>query len=318
VSAAPCRAPASLAAALSALRRRGAVGIAVERSQYSTSHATFDVTVTDADGRVRQLVWKALGDTALLPDAQLHRPEFARSGARETLVYRSLLAGRSLGTPTCEAAGTASAPWILLERVDGRELYQIGEWGSWERAAAWLARHHTGPLPPARLGARLAHYERAWFERFPARAQRAATTASARRRLEAVLAHWQLALDALDRMPAVFVHGDFYASNVLIERGTGRVRPVDWEMAGLGPPLLDLAALTSGTVGADGRERLGAAYLAALPRADRPSAGRLADDLRWCRVLLAVQWLGWSPGWVPPREHRTDWLAAAEAALAAP
>ena len=48
--------------------------------------------------------------------------------------------------------------------------------------------------------------------------------------------------------PRTFLHGEFYPSNVLIEDAVEgpRVRPVDWEMAGLGPGLADLAALISG------------------------------------------------------------------------
>jgi hypothetical protein len=29
------------------------------------------------------------------------------------------------------------------------------------------------------------------------------------------------------------------------------------------------------------------------------------------RLLVAVQWLGWSDGWRPPPEHAHDWLADA-------
>ncbi len=51
------------------------------------------------------------------------------------------------------------------------------------------------------------------------------------------------ALARLAGLPAVFVHGEFYASNILVS--PGRVCPVDWEMAGIGPGVLDLAALAT-------------------------------------------------------------------------
>ena len=49
-------------------------------------------------------------------------------------------------------------------------------------------------------------------------------------------------------------------SNVLVEVPTGRVCPVDWEMAGIGPLLLDLAALTSASWSPRERREIAAAY----------------------------------------------------------
>jgi hypothetical protein len=31
-----------------------------------------------------------------------------------------------------------------------------------------------------------------------------------------------------------------------------------------------------------------------------------------CRLLLAIQWLGWASGWTAPEDHRNDWLEEAE------
>jgi hypothetical protein len=31
-----------------------------------------------------------------------------------------------------------------------------------------------------------------------------------------------------------------------------------------------------------------------------------------CRLLFAVQWLGWARGWDPPPDHQNDWLEEAE------
>jgi len=40
------------------------------------------------------------------------------------------------------------------------------------------------------------------------------------------------------------IHGDFHFANVLVGRGTGRVAAVvDWELATVGDPLLDLGHL---------------------------------------------------------------------------
>ena len=37
----------------------------------------------------------------------------------------------------------------------------------------------------------------------------------------------------------------------------------------------------------------------------------LLATLDWCRLHLAVRWVGWAPSWSPPREHRHDWLREA-------
>jgi hypothetical protein len=83
-------------------------------------------------------------------------------------------------------------------------------------------------------------------------------------------------------------------------------------MAGVGPGLLDLAALTSGRWTTAERRRLGLAYHEAWSEAGcRPSVDELLDGLEHARLAIAVQWLGWSERWVPPPEHAHDWLADA-------
>jgi thiamine kinase-like enzyme len=114
--------------------------------------------------------------------------------------------------------------------------------------------------------------------------------------------------------PQLLVHGELYPSNVLVA-GAGaavEVWPVDWEMAGVGSPLLDLAALTSGWEG-DVQADLVDAYLDEMGpggwwASDRDEVGELLDC---CRLHYALQWLGWSPQWSPPREHARDWVSEA-------
>jgi len=113
-------------------------------------------------------------------------------------------------------------------------------------------------------------------------------------------------------LPCTFIHGEFYASNVLVHTlpdVSVRICPIDWEMAAVGPGLMDLAALTAGLWSADARRALAEAYL------DTNGFRGTEDDfwiaLDCCRLQLAVQWLGWSPGWQAPEPHRHDWLAEA-------
>jgi hypothetical protein len=116
-------------------------------------------------------------------------------------------------------------------------------------------------------------------------------------------------------LPVTLIHGEFYASNVLVQQTPMalRVCPVDWEMAAVAPGLMDLAALTAGQWAGTERTALALAYHDALAREGLPSPP-IADFLTaldFCRLHVAVQWLGWSPDWLPPAEHRQDWLGEA-------
>jgi aminoglycoside phosphotransferase (APT) family kinase protein len=91
-----------------------------------------------------------------------------------------------------------------------------------------------------------------------------------------------------------------------------RIAPVDWEMAGVGPGLLDLASLVAGQWGETDRLAMVAAYAGAATGSP-PDLDFLAD-LERCRLLNAVELLGRSPRWRPPTEHAHDWLGEAESA----
>ena len=108
-------------------------------------------------------------------------------------------------------------------------------------------------------------------------------------------------------LPAGFLHGELYASNVLVDERSGRVCPVDWEMAGVGPMLLDLAALASGSWRGEERRAIATAYWQ-VARCSM-TLDELLAALDVCRLYIALQWLGWSRGWTPPAEHAHDWLS---------
>jgi thiamine kinase-like enzyme len=111
------------------------------------------------------------------------------------------------------------------------------------------------------------------------------------------------------------VHGDFNASNILVTRSPAgtRIRIIDWETAGVGPGLLDLASLMSGRLPDTHRAQMIDAYRANLDgsRLGALSFAEFDEALSWCRLAMAVQWLGWSPGWSPPEAHMHDWRAEA-------
>jgi aminoglycoside phosphotransferase len=287
--------------------------VVVTASRYATSHATSEVDVVRPDGTVVELLFKDLAPGGLLAEAAGRRPGFLDDPRREVEVYRSVLAVAGLGTARCLAAGESDGePWLLLERVPGRVLWQVGELDVWCDVARWAARLHSEPVDLG-VSPRLLHYDRSYFELWPRRARQhvAAGDGAAHSRLDRVLARYDEVVDALVSLPVQLVHGELYASNVVVETASGRVCAVDWEMAGIGAGVLDLAALVAGDWDQAQRASLIRAYHGALPAERRGPLDALEADVTRGRLHLCLQWLGWSPGWEPPAAHGRDWLGTA-------
>jgi hypothetical protein len=244
----------------------------------------------DADGR--PLLLKDLSPSALTERSRTAKLDFLHEPSREIEVYRTLLEGADLDTP--ELAGAVAEPergryWLVVERVDGTPLYQAGL-ERWHEVARWLARlHERFAGTPA--SEKLVRYDRAYFELWP---ERAGVRPPG----------YEAVVDRLAGLPTTLVHGELYPSNVLL--AGDRVCVVDWELAGVGPAVLDLAALTLG-LEEDDSAALAETYRAAL--GDPPDANELGFGLDCARLHLAIQWLGWSAEWAPPPEHARDWRA---------
>ena len=289
-------------------------------SDYRSSNALEEIDAELADGRVLRLVFKDLSPRALLECARGARPEFLREPRREIEVYRTFLAVAGLGTAAYYGAAAdedRGRYWLFLDRVPGQALNQVGEFAAWLQAARWLAALHTLTVGAAQaLGeARLVAFDADYFRLWPRRAQAFARRSADRRMLARLAGRYDPAVERLAALPRTMIHGEFFAANVLVHNlePSWRVCPVDWETAALGPGLVDLAALTAGQWADPQREALALAYHAeqtargGLP----PAPEALLTDLDFCRLHLAVQWLGWSPEWSPPPEHSHDWLGEA-------
>jgi aminoglycoside phosphotransferase (APT) family kinase protein len=288
---------------------------------YRSTFPLEEIVLGRTAGDRRSLVFKDLSRYGATDPVWRVKAPFLHDPLREIEVYRDVLAPNGVSAPECAATVIESERgryWLFLEKVEGDLLWQVGDMEIWCRTAGWLARMHaqfagsTKTLPRRLLVHDRDHYAR-WLER-ARRFVRWPELANGKAHGFDWLAQRYLRVTerVLDR-PATFLHGEFYPSNIVIE-GSGdrsRTRPVDWEMAGVGPGTLDLAALASGAWGETERHALAGAYREALPARQRPSLGALLEDLDGARLLLAVQWLGWSAGWNPPREHAHDWLATA-------
>jgi thiamine kinase-like enzyme len=272
-------------------------------SPFATSHALEEVDAELPSGERLALILKRLGDDALHESARAAKPDFLRDPRREIEVYEHVLADAGLGTPRCYGSGP---DWLLLERVAGMELRFVGERATWERAAGWLAGMHARLRPGG--ATRLLRHDRASLARWAERAARNAPE------VEGVAARHPALADRLDAQPTAVLHGELYPSNVLV--AGDRICPIDWEVAAVGPALLDLAALTAGRGWSEAdRRAIALAYRDAL--ADPPDEDAFLADLDAARLYAALQWLGWATeAWRPPRAHRNDWTAEALEAAA--
>ena len=279
-------------------------------NSYCSSFDIEDIEVTGDDGSPLRLVFKDLAAAALTPQARGAKPPALLDACREIEAYLEVLPPAAVEVAHCYGAVTEPSIgryWLFLEAVDGVPLWQVSGRSAWEEAAMWLAHLHAGEAPAAHR--HLVRYDDAYFGRWIDRAVAFAPAGS----LDAVAAGWTRVVEQLTAWPHTLVHGEYYPSNVLVRRrmAAPRVVPVDWEMAGVGPGLLDLAALSSGGWTRAEQERLALVYLESLPAAGRPSADALLQALAYFRLYIAVQWVGWSQDWSPPPEHAHDWLSEA-------
>jgi hypothetical protein len=309
---------------LVSLRRR--------HSRYSSSSAIENVELELAGGKRLSLIFKDLSPGSLLESARSVRPNFLYDPTREIEIYRKVLDPAQFGTPIFYGAvGRADLKkyWLFLERVPGPLLWQLGRMETWRQAARWLARFHShfaqaGYCRGKNQLAPLLEYDRRlltlWWTRAEtflagATPQGLAAGRGTLRSFSRLAGRHERVIDRLLTLGETFVHGEFYPSNVILRReGTAsRVCPIDWEVAGIGPGLIDLAALTSGAWNLEQKKTMIAAYRDALEpaRGWPPSLAELMEGVQYCQLHLAIQWLGWAADWSPPKMHARDWLREA-------
>lgn len=288
---------------------------------YETSFAIDALDVELEGGERLALLVKDVGPAGLSAAASAAKPAHTLDPVREISVYRDLLGPARLGTPRFHGAVVdpeAERWWLFIERVEGEVLTDVGEVPVWCEAAAWaggLSRAVAAKSGP------FLHRDGSWHERWiEAAVAELESGEEPERETAALLRDARPSLvERLLALPRTFVHGELYPANVVVVRTAGapaRIAPVDWELAGTGPYALDLAALTGGW-GGEEREAMCRAFHGALPADERPGLGRLSEDVDLCRLALALQWIGWAPGWVPPPAQRHDWRGEAARLLEA-
>ena len=300
-------------------------------SGYASTHrlATLDVDLAE---RRLSFVLKGCGRAAAAC-ARVSRPAFTVDGDREPWAYETVLPKTGLTAPGLLgrlSGGGEASDHLLLERTEGVELYQLGRPAAWMAAARWLARLHDRGgrlLPDFGKSGRLLAQDSALHLRWLARARRYAVQKNRIDRvrvLERLAGPYRKAVARLASLPKTLLHGEFYPSNIMVDV---RVRPprvetIDWETVGSGPGVLDVAALTSGAWDESARASIVAAYRREFARLSGTSGnGKVPPgldpmSLASGRMVVAMQWLGWSPAWTPPPEHVNDWEGEALRAAA--
>jgi hypothetical protein len=294
----------------------------------SANRSSFAIEELDVhldDGTSLQLIFKDVSRQGLLEEARAVKPAFLYNPLREIETYRAILRPHRLGA-TCYGAvvdDQLGRYWLFLEKVPGQELYLV-DFTTWQQVASWLAAMHTRFAGEVELLAQATHllsyngdFYRLWMRRAQAflRQAEASQPGRARHGIEWLAERYDQVVERLVALPVTFIHGEFYASNVLVQETGGELRvcPVDWEMAAVGPGLIDLAALTAGGWTDEEKRVLALAYCEVLDRdGNWPVEPKtFLEALAYCRLHVAVQWLGWSQEWSPPAEHTQDWLGEA-------
>src|SRR5439155_21198427 len=186
------------------------VGLERAPSPYRSSFALEDLTVRLDDGRSLDIVFKDVSPRGLSDAARAVKPAFLYDPRREIRTHVEALNPSRLGTAVCY--GAVEEPesgrfWLLLEKVAGRELYQVGEFPIWQETAVWLAGLHS------RFAARVAslqrmipllRYDADFYRLWPKRALgflRKAAPAGTYRRLEQIAARYERVAERLTSLP---------------------------------------------------------------------------------------------------------------------
>jgi hypothetical protein len=289
---------------------------------YRTSYPIEYLKVYFHEGTELDVIFKNLSWHSLTETTQKAKPEFLYNPLREINVYKKLLSLNKSDTAIYYGSIVESSLdryWLFLEKIPGIELYQVGDLSFWQQVARWIARFHVsyyGLMEQIGCEVNLlmhdAHYYQRWITRAKNFVYQDKLTAM-RLRMEWLAERYDKAVDYLISLPRTFIHGEFYPSNILIQTLENELRicPIDWEMASIGPGLMDLAALIAGNWNEMDKALITDAYQRELSSHIMVHEKEFNTALMCCQLAVAVQWLGWSPHWTPPPEHSQDWLKQA-------
>ena len=321
---APSAPDAPLRALIAAATGRTVLTLQRQSSDYYSTYPMEHLRATLDNGQSLSLLFKDLSPNPAAPHRNV-KPAFLLDPLREINVYRHVLAPLHPDVPrlfASRADASSGEYWLLLENLPGAPLYEVGDFSLWQFAARRLAALHARFAHRTReLAATvpLLRHDCASFLQWPRRALAllAKHRPEDRDRLALLCARYDPIADLLASLPQTFLHGECYASNIIASAAPPRICFVDWEMAATGPGLLDLAALVAGRWTSDQRTSLAQSYYQSYMQesvnniAPLPPFPAFLRALQFARLHIAVQWVGWSDHWSPPKAHAQDWLGEA-------
>jgi hypothetical protein len=302
-----------------AVRRAAGLGaeiVSVHRtpSPYATVFLSEVVSVELASGERVSIFVKHLGEE------QRSHPD-KRVREREVRVYGELLGDRDLPVPRFLGSGWNDATGrreLFLEYIDGWNLKYQGL-RYWYTAARHLAQLH---LAFARRGDRLLgrdfllRLDRDYLFAWAGRALAAVSSLSAElaSRLQRTVDELSVAVDLLAEQPPTLVHNDLAPKNVIADTSASPDRTciVDWEMAGVGCGLIDLAHLIYGLPPREA-ERMFDLYSEELTGTGlMPSHGEGKRLLASCQLQGTLYRLAHADVWRLPLERVGEWITDSE------
>lgn len=246
------------------------------------------------------------------------RPGLANAGLREAGIYRSLSIQLPMPTPALIVADPDGA-WLVIEAVEAQAalgpwtveeylqslalLARLHErfWGLADDLSAypWLARPLTLDYEIHVYAAAQALGEIVRQEWPPLIAHSLQTLGT----LGQIISQAEQVVEPLRAMPFTLLHGDFWAGNIVRDED-GDLVVFDWQLAGLGPGVLDLVVFLQ-TSQWQPRAAAELGSFAAPPELPLPPAKLISRYRREIARLLGLRWSDaqWSELW----DHALLW-----------
>ena len=256
-----------------------------------------------------------------LSDKDSEHPD--KSGPdREIEIYTTLFRGSDLPVPKvcgCRWNNVSKRHELFLEYLDAWRLqhYEVKHWVTAVKRLAHFHLYFANRLETLRSCSSLNRFDYSYFVSWADRALAAVSSRQERlgRLLEAVVADYVKVARLLAQQPVTLVHNELTPQNVIFDPSSrpARVYFVDWEMAGLGCPLLDPVHLKQG-LNPESDRRLVNAYCTELEGTHLIPSRQ--DDFR--RLLAACELhktmfrLAHCEPWELPVETIDQWVAESE------
>jgi hypothetical protein len=242
---------------LECLQRSPAIDVPIVRLERkpldsSTSYQTSVLTLELDNGRQLKVFLKDFGHSVRPKDDPAQRRE------REMRFYRDLAPQGELGTP--RYFGSIWSPhdgrqWLLIEYVQGTPV-RYCNFEHWPLATAWLGKmhgHFARQIDRLRSCGFLARHDDDFFwskAHCSLNAVREIAPSEGARIAEALRDYDRVVRTMLDQPPTL-LHGGFRPINVMIRIKAAPTRTcvIDWEEAGIGGGLSDLAYFVDGFEG---------------------------------------------------------------------